>query len=54
MDELAFGSFSYRDLIARANGLCSAPLIMEKQIETFNKARNCRTFRRRCYQALLQ
>jgi len=34
-------SLSYPDLIARANGLCSAPLIMEKQIETFNKARNC-------------
>jgi hypothetical protein len=34
-------SLSYPDLIDRANGLCSAPLIMEEQIATFNNARNC-------------
>jgi hypothetical protein len=34
-------SLSYPDLIGRANGLCSAPLIMEAQIATFNNARNC-------------
>jgi hypothetical protein len=32
---------SYPDLIGRANGLCSGPLIMEAQIATFNNARNC-------------
>jgi hypothetical protein len=32
---------SYPDLIDRANRLCSAPLILEEQIATFNNARNC-------------
>jgi hypothetical protein len=31
----------YPELIQRANGLCSAPLIMDEQIATFNNARNC-------------
>jgi hypothetical protein len=34
-------SLSYPDLIDRANSLCSAPLIMEEQIASFNNARNC-------------
>ncbi len=36
-----FRSLSYPDLIARANRLCSEPLIMEEQIATFNNVRNC-------------
>jgi hypothetical protein len=34
-------SLSYPDLVQRANRLCSAPLIMDRQIGTFNNARNC-------------
>jgi hypothetical protein len=34
-------SLSYPELIDRANRLCSAPLIMQEQIATFNNARNC-------------